>query len=55
MGGWRVARNREKVKECTLSKEKYDMIMQLGCHPVAVHIYTQTIHGTTQITAEQHK
>ena len=23
--------------------------MQLGCHPVAVHIYTQTIHRTTQI------
>jgi hypothetical protein len=21
----------------------------------AVHIYTQTIHGTTQITTEQHK
>jgi len=29
--------------------------MQLGCHPVAVHIYTQTIHRTTQITTEQHK
>jgi len=27
----------------------------LGCHPVAVHIYTQTIHRTTQITTEQHK
>jgi hypothetical protein len=26
----------------------------LGCHPVAVHIYTQTIQRTTQIT-EQHK
>jgi hypothetical protein len=24
--------------------------MQLGCHPVAVHIYTQAIHRTTQIT-----
>jgi hypothetical protein len=24
--------------------------MQLGCHPVAVHSYTQTIHRTTQIT-----
>jgi len=22
---------------------------------VATHIYTQTIHGTTQITTEQHK
>ena len=22
----------------------------MGCHPVAVHIYTQTIHRTTQIT-----
>ena len=21
----------------------------MGCHPVAVHIYTQTIHRTTQI------
>ena len=29
--------------------------MQLGCHPVAVHIYTQTIHRSTQITTEQHK
>jgi len=27
----------------------------LGCHPVAVHIYTQTIHRTTQITTEKHK
>jgi hypothetical protein len=27
----------------------------LGCHPVAVHIYTQTIHRTTQITTEQQK
>ena len=27
----------------------------MGCHPVAVHIYTQTIHRTTQITTEQHK
>ena len=25
----------------------------MGCHPVAVHIYTQTIHSTTQITTEQ--
>ena len=25
----------------------------MGCHPVAVHIYTQTIHRTTQITTEQ--
>jgi hypothetical protein len=24
--------------------------LQLGCHPVAVHIYTQTIRRTTQIT-----
>jgi len=24
--------------------------MQLGCHPVAVHIYTQTVHTRTQIT-----
>ena len=23
----------------------------MGCHPVAVHIYTQTIHRTTQIQA----
>ena len=22
----------------------------MGCHPVAAYIYTQTIHGTTQIT-----
>ena len=22
----------------------------MGCHPLAVHIYTQTIHRTTQIT-----
>ena len=22
----------------------------MGCHPVAVHVYTQTIHRTTQIT-----
>jgi len=22
----------------------------LGCHPVAVHIFIQTIHGTAQIT-----
>ena len=29
--------------------------LQLGCHPVAVHIYTQTIHRTTKITTEQHK
>jgi hypothetical protein len=29
--------------------------LQLGCHPVAVHIYTQTIYRTTQITTEQHK
>jgi hypothetical protein len=27
----------------------------LCCHPVAVHIYTQTIHRTKQITTEQHK
>jgi len=27
----------------------------MGCHPVAVHIYTQTVHRTTQITTEQHK
>jgi uncharacterized integral membrane protein len=27
--------------------------LQLGCHPVAVHIYTQTVHRTTQITTEQ--
>jgi len=27
----------------------------LGCYPVAVHVYTQTIHRTTQITTEQHK
>jgi len=27
----------------------------LGCHPVAVHIYTQKIYRTTQITTEQHK
>jgi hypothetical protein len=37
----------------------YDMIyvyqLQLGCHPVAVHICTQTIHTTTQITTEQNK
>jgi hypothetical protein len=37
----------------------YDMIYLLTaigfCHPVAVHIYTQTIHRTTQITTEQHK
>ena len=25
----------------------------MGCHPVAVHIYTQTIHRTTPITSEQ--
>jgi hypothetical protein len=29
--------------------------LQLGCHPVAVHIYTQTVHRTIQITTEQHK
>jgi len=29
--------------------------LQLGCHPVAAHIYTQTIHRTTQITIKQHK
>ena len=29
--------------------------LQLGCHPVAVHIYTQTIHRTTQITTERQK
>jgi hypothetical protein len=29
--------------------------LQLCCHPVAVHIYTQTLHRTTQITTEQHK
>ena len=28
--------------------------LRSGCHPVAVHIYTQTIHRTTQITTEQH-
>jgi uncharacterized integral membrane protein len=28
----------------------YIFWLQLGCHPVAVHIYTQTIHRTTQIT-----
>jgi len=27
----------------------------LGCHPVAVHIYTQEQHRTTQLTNEQHK
>jgi len=26
----------------------YIYYLQLGCHPVAVHIYTQTIHRTTQ-------
>jgi len=40
-------------------KKKYIYIyiykLQLGCHPVAVHIYTQTVHRTTQITTEQHK
>jgi hypothetical protein len=30
-------------------------LLQMGFHPVAVHIYTQTIHRTTQITTEQHK
>jgi hypothetical protein len=29
--------------------------IQLGCHPVAVHIYTQTIYRTTQTTTDQHK
>jgi len=24
----------------------------LGCHPVAVHIYTQTIYRTTQLTSK---
>jgi len=42
----------------------YDMIydiyllIAIGLSPGAsstVHIYTQTIHGTTQITTEQHK
>jgi hypothetical protein len=28
----------------------YIYLLQLGCHPVAVHIYTQTIHRTSQIT-----
>jgi hypothetical protein len=31
------------------------LLTAIGCHPVAVHIYTQTIHRTTQITTEQHK
>jgi hypothetical protein len=26
------------------------LLTAVGCHPVAVHIYTQTIHRTTQIT-----
>jgi hypothetical protein len=41
-----------------LELREYDMIYLLtaiGCHPVEVHIYTQTIHRTTQITTEQHK
>jgi hypothetical protein len=28
---------------------RYICYLQLGCHPVAVHIYTQTIYRTTQI------
>ena len=28
--------------------ELYICKLQLGCHPVAVHIYTQTIHRTIQ-------
>jgi len=31
-------------------KTLYVYQLQLGCHPVAEHIYTQTIHRTTQIT-----
>ena len=27
----------------------------MGCHPVAVHIYTQTIPKTTEIETKQHK
>jgi len=42
---------------------KYDIIYLLtviglspgGSSMCTVHIYTQTIHGTTQITKEQHK
>jgi len=29
--------------------------LQLGWHPVAVHIYTHTVHRTTQLTTEHHK
>jgi hypothetical protein len=28
------------------------LLLQLGCHPVAVHIYTQALHRTTQITTD---
>jgi len=34
------------------------MLTAIGLSPgdsSTVHIYTQTIHGTTQITTEQHK
>jgi hypothetical protein len=39
----------------TFHRPEYDIFdifinCNLGCHPVAVHTYTQTIHGTTQIT-----
>jgi hypothetical protein len=27
----------------------------LGCHPVAVHIYTQTVHRTSQLTTKQYE
>ena len=27
----------------------------MGCHPVAIHIYTQTIHSTKELTTEQPK
>ena len=39
-----------KRKKCNLSPIKPGLMESLhtGCHPVAVHIYTQTIHRTIQ-------
>jgi len=31
------------------------LLLQLGCHPVAVHIYTQEQHRTTQLTNDNTK
>ena len=43
------------VYQCCMFTVLTYLLTAIGfCHPMAVHIYTQTIHRT-QITTEQHK